>query len=124
MSMQVQRAGKGPENPRAFVGRAGVALSGCLGGLCLLLAVFFWYERSYLGFPDGHLTELEATYRWFFILLAGLSLVFSLSFLSFLVWRWPRTVLSALVVGGALVAGAAYGFDVHLRAHLDDGAGG
>lgn len=100
---------------RTSIGWILMALGGFgLGGLQL-------YEQGHLGFPDGHLTELERALRWPHVGVAGLCLVVAAGLL------WPngrgRWYLGAIL--GLLLAADWIGLPMLGDAlGLEDGQGG
>jgi hypothetical protein len=99
-------------------GGGGVVVGACAAGWLGLSAVAAaWW--SGLGFPDGHLTDLDRARAWTLPALAALGVTMAI-----VTARWgrgrPRAAAAALVVGVAV----AWAADAALTAGLDHGGGG
>lgn len=99
-------------------GGGGVVVGACAAGWLGLsaLALAWW---SGLGFPDGHLTDLDRARAWTLPAFAALGLTAAV------VTAWwgrgrPRAAAAAWVVGVAV----AWAVDAALTAGLDHGGGG
>lgn len=100
----------------------------CLGGLAALVLVLFAYAECvyFLGFPDGHVTQLGAAERK----LAGVFIVVSVPLSAHLLclgWiatrrRVGRRLATAIVVYLLFLLGVA-AVDAYCRSHMLGGGG-
>lgn len=98
-----------------------------LGCIPLALATIAYLERQSLGFPNGHLTEVERAQKTLLALSTWTSLLFS-GWFAFLGWMAARrrvgTKLCVATILYVLVAALLLGVDRYLRQHLEGGGGG
>ncbi|PJZ67541.1 hypothetical protein EHQ27_12175 [Leptospira wolffii] len=93
--------------------------------LPFLAAFYFYYERSLLGFPDGHKTELDEVHSVFFLILIFWNLIFGFLF-SFLIFqkRNFRDVNRRITIVYILSVPIAFAIEIYLRSVFDHGTGG
>ena len=82
---------------------------------------------TWLGFPDGFMSQLDRAEQQLAICLTWFSLAFGIGFLGLGAWsfradvRKPLTYASILVL---LVAAGSVALDLHFRSYMMDSAGG
>ncbi len=89
--------------------------------LAALVAAFLFLELGYIGFPDGHRTELDRARETLWPIYIALLAVVAAVCIAFA--RKPRFL--KLVLAIALVVGVGIAaIDGHLAATLENGSGG
>ncbi|TGK03676.1 hypothetical protein EHO58_14815 [Leptospira selangorensis] len=95
-----------------------------LGLISIFLSVYFFYERSLIGFPDGHLTALDRAFLWLYLVVGIQHILNVFVFIYFGLgygskWKW---VFFLLFYSGSIFL--YFGVDWFLRTNLDHGVGG
>ncbi|PJZ25106.1 hypothetical protein CH352_11105 [Leptospira hartskeerlii] len=95
-----------------------------LGLTSTLLAVYFFYERSLIGFPDGHYTDLDRAFLWLYMVVGIQHILNVFVFVYFGLGYGSRSkwIFFLLFYAGSIFL--YFGVDWILRAKLDHGVGG
>ncbi|TGN02057.1 hypothetical protein [Leptospira dzoumogneensis] len=95
-----------------------------LGTISLGLSAYFFYERSLIGFPDGHLTELDHAFLLLYLICGIKHSLYVVAFIYFGLGYGSRLkwVFFLLFYAGSIFL--YFGADWFLRRILDHGVGG
>ena len=98
-----------------------------IGVIPLVAAFYVYYELSFMGFPDGFLTELARGRRILFRLFIGVSIPVA-SWFIYLGWTASRKnigkQLAIAVIGYTIFLVSMFIVDIYLRQTLTGGGGG
>jgi len=96
-----------------------------IGLVAFLEASYNYYSYTMLGFPDGHLTELDQVYKIFHPIFSSLFLLtVILSIFVFFKKSFDLKMVLALLFLLILLNAALLGFDIYFSNTFDNGRGG
>ncbi|TGM94609.1 hypothetical protein [Leptospira licerasiae] len=95
-----------------------------LGSISTFLAVYFLYERSMIGFPDGHFSDLDRAFLWLYLVVGIQHILNVFVFIYFGLGHGSRLkwIFFLLFYAGSIFL--YFGVDWFLRTNLDQGVGG
>lgn len=98
-----------------------------IGAVAFLEAIYNYYSYTMLGFPDGHLTELDQVYKSFYPIYACLFLLTSILSTGIFFRKSLKLnikIVIALLILLVLLNATYLGFDFYFSNTYDSGQGG